>query len=76
MAMNVASTPTVTVLPYIPPRKSRVHERRVHCVKWGMPSIDGIPTVYFRWFARDTAAVSFLNNLTDRGIAARIVSKP
>jgi hypothetical protein len=71
MAMNV----TVTVLPYIPPRKSRIHEPKVHCVKWAEPSLDGIPTIHFRWFARDTAAVSFLNNLVDRGIAARIVSK-
>lgn len=70
--MNV----TVTTLPYVKPRKKRRQESRVHCVKWGEPSIDGIPTVYFRWFARDTAAVSFLNSLVDRGIAARIVSKP
>lgn len=72
MAMNV----TVTTLPYVKPRKKRRQEQRVHCVRWGEPSIDGIPTIHFRWFARDTAAVSFLNSLTDRGIAARIVSKP
>ena len=71
MAMNV----TVTVLPYIPPRKSRIHEPKVHCVKWGESSLDGIPTIHFRWFSRDTAAVNFLNSLIARGIAARIVSK-
>jgi hypothetical protein len=72
MAVNVA----VTVLPYIPPRKSRIHEPKVHCVKWAESSLDGIPTIYFRWFSRDTAAVNFLNNLVDRGIAARLTSKP
>ena len=65
----------VTVLPYIAPRKSRIHERKVHCVRWGEPSISGAPTIYFRWFSRDTAAVNFLNDLTNRGIAARLTSK-
>jgi hypothetical protein len=71
MAMNVA----VTVLPYIAPRKSRIHERKVHCVKWAEQSLDNIPTIHFRWFSRDIAAVNFLNSLIARGIAARIVSK-
>lgn len=69
MAMNV------TVLPYIAPRKVRVQETKRICVKWGEPNLDGIPTVYFRWFARDTAAVNFLNDLVDRGISGRVVMK-
>jgi len=69
MAMNV------TVLPYIAPRKPRVQETKRICVKWGEPNLDGIPTVYFRWFARDTAAVNFLNDLVDRGISGRVVMK-
>ena len=71
MAMNV----TIQQLPFIPPRKTRVYEAKRFCVKWGEPNLDGIPTVYFRWFARDTAAVSFLNDLVARGIAARLTMK-
>ncbi len=72
MAMNV----TPTTHPDDKPRNKRRQEQRVHCVRWGEPSLGGIPTIYFRWFARDTAAVSFLNSLVDRGIAARLTSKP
>lgn len=71
MAMNV----TPTVLPYIAPRKARVQETKRICVRWGEPNLDGIPTVYFRWFARDTAAVNFLNSLVDRGISGRVTMK-
>lgn len=67
MAMNVQS-PTVTVLPYIPPRKTRKPETRRFCVKW----LEGA-TVHFRWYCRDSAAVKFLNDLDDRGIKARLV---
>jgi hypothetical protein len=70
MAMNV----TPTVLPYIPPRKSRAHEPKVFCVKWGEPT-SATPTVYFRWFSRDSAAVNFLNSLTEQGIPARLTMK-
>jgi hypothetical protein len=71
MAMNVP----VTVLPYIAPRKVRVQETKRICVKWGEPNLDGIPTVYFRWFSRDNAAIAFLNDLVDRGISGRVVMK-
>lgn len=69
MAMNV------TVLPYIAPRKVRVQETKRICVRWGEPNLDGIPTVYFRWFARDTAAIAFLNQLTEQGISGRVTTK-
>jgi hypothetical protein len=72
MAMNV----TIQQLPYIPPRKVRRQETKVHCVRWGsVSSQHDTPTVYFRWFARDTAAVNFLNSLVEQGIAARITMK-
>lgn len=69
MAMNV------TVLPYIAPRKVRVQETKRICVRWGEPNLDGIPTVYFRWFSRDTAAIAFLNQLTEQGISGRVTMK-
>ena len=65
-------TVKVTVLPYIAPRKTRAYEPKRFCVKWG--STDS-HTVYFRWFARDSAAVNFLNELVEQGIPARIVMK-
>lgn len=68
MAMNVP----VTVLPYIAPRKTRAHEPKRFCVKWGETQSS---TVYFRWFARDTAAVNFLNELVEQGIPARLTMK-
>lgn len=66
--MNVTSNPTVTVLPYIPPRKTRKPETRRFCVKWLEEA-----TVHFRWYCRDSDAVKFLNDLNDRGIKARLV---
>lgn len=65
--MNVQS-PTVTVLPYIAPRKHRKPETRRFVVKW----LEGA-TVHFRWYCRDSDAVKFLNDLNDRGIKARLV---
>ena len=70
MAMNVTSNPTVTVLPYVPPRKKRRPETRRFCVKWQEGS-----NIHFRWYCRDTPAVAFLNDLTDRGLKARLVMR-
>lgn len=70
MAMNVQSPTTVTVLPYIAPRKTRKPEARRFCVKW----LEGT-TVHFRWYCRDADAVNFLNSLVEQGIPARIVMK-
>jgi len=66
---------TVNVLPYIAPRKLRIQETKRFCVKWSEPNCDGYPTVYFRWFARDQAAVKFLNTLVESGIPATILMK-
>lgn len=68
----MTSSVKVTTLPYIAPRKSRAHEPKRFCVKWGESSSS---TVYFRWFSRDTSAVNFLNELVEQGIPARIVMK-
>ena len=67
-------TVKVTTLPYIPPRKSRAHEPKLYCVKWGEPT-SATPTIYFRWFSRDFAAVNFLNSLVEQGINARLTVK-
>lgn len=69
MAMNVQSS-TVTVLPYIPPRKTRKPENRRFCVRW----LEGA-TVHFRWYCRDTPAIAFLNELVSRGIKARLTMR-
>lgn len=62
-------TEKVTTLPYIPPRRRRSEPSRF-VVKW----IQG-DTMYFQWFKRDSAAVSFLNRLLDDGIQARVLMK-
>lgn len=62
--------PTTTTLPYIPPRKLRKQESLRYVVKWIIGD-----TMYFQWFKRDSAAVAFLNRLTNDGIEARILMK-
>lgn len=59
----------VTTLPYIAPRRRRSEPSRF-VVKWIVED-----TMYFRWFKRDSAAVSFLNKLLDAGLEARVLMK-
>lgn len=59
----------VQQLPYIAPKKRRSEPQRF-VVKWIVGD-----TMYFQWFKRDSAAVSFLNRLLDDGIQARVLMK-
>ncbi len=51
-------------------RKHRKQESFHYVVKWQEHD-----TVYMRWYKRDSAAVAFLNTLTDAGYSARILMK-
>jgi len=59
----------VKTLPYIAPRRRRSEPSRF-VVKWIVED-----TMYFQWFKRDSAAVSFLNKLLDAGLEARVLMK-
>lgn len=59
----------VTTLPYIAPKRRRSEPARF-VVKWIVGD-----TMYFQWFKRDAAAVSFLNKLLDAGLEARVLMK-
>lgn len=60
----------VQQLPYIAPRKHRKPESLRFVVQWVIGD-----TMYFQWFKRDSAAVAFLNKLSDDGINCRILMK-
>jgi hypothetical protein len=58
-----------TQLPYVAPKRRKPETAR-YVVKWIVAD-----TMYFQWFKRDSAAVAFLNRLTNDGIEARVLMK-
>ena len=69
--MNM-DTVKVVKLPYKAPRKNRRQESLRFCVCWTNYT-SGVKE--FRWYRRDSSAVTFLNTLIDQGFDAHISMK-